>query len=521
RTPHMDSLASDGVKLTHHIAAAPLCSPSRAAFLTGRYPIRTGTGVFGNGVFLFNAGSGGLPQSELTFASIAQQQGYKTALIGKWHLGLNCETSSDHCHHPNKHGFKYFFGFPLTNLRDCHPGHGTVFQFNKYLPIKTTVVILISTIIVYYFGLLPVPRFLVMGATSLAVLVTCFLTTFLLVVPYMNCILMRNGEIVEQPFSTLNMTQRMTQEAVDFMERSSEGPFLLLVSYLQVHTALFTSADFRGSSAHGLYGDAVQEVDWSVGQILQTLERLGLTQNTVVYLTSDQGAHLEEVSVSGERHGGSNGIYKAGKATNFEGGIRVVGLIRWSGKIPKGLEIYEPTSNMDMFPTVVQLTGGQLPQDRVIDGRPLVDLLLGTSQSSDHEFMFHYCSFTVQAVRWRPKHRSSVFKMFHFTPNFYPVNSTGCYHTHVCFCSPNHITTHNPPLLYDLTLEPSESTPLSPGSEQDYHDIIRTMDAAVREHRDSLQPRESEMSVGKVLPKPWLQPCCSSVSQLCQCHKER
>ncbi|KAJ0062540.1 hypothetical protein NL108_016556, partial [Boleophthalmus pectinirostris] len=407
-TPHVDSLASDGVKLTHHIAAAPLCTPSRAAFLTGRYPIRTGTRVklhcMMGGAFVFNAASGGLPQSELTFASIAQEQGYETALIGKWHLGLNCESSSDHCHHPNKHGFKYFYGSPMTNLRDCRPGHGTVFQFQKYLPIKTAVTILIATIIVYYFGLLPVPRFLVVGASWLAVLIACLVAVFLFAVPYMNCILMRNGEIVEQPFSTLNLTQRMTREAVDFMERSSGRPFLLFVSYLQVHTALFASSDFRGSSAHGIYGDAVQEVDWSVGQILQTLERLGLSQNTVVYLTSDQGAHLEEVSATGERHGGSNGIYKAGKATNFEGGIRVPGLIRWPGKIPKGLEIHEPTSNMDLFPTVVQLSGGQLPQDRVIDGRPLLDLLSGTSQSSDHEFMFHYCRSSLQAVRWRPKH---------------------------------------------------------------------------------------------------------------------
>ncbi|XP_072290232.1 steryl-sulfatase [Eucyclogobius newberryi] len=519
KTPHIDSLASQGVKLTHHIAAAPLCSPSRAAFLTGRYPIRSG--VYGTGltmVFLFNAGSGGLPQSELTFASIAQKQGYETALIGKWHLGLNCENRSDPCHHPNKLGFKYFFGIPLTNLRDCHPGHGTVFQFHIYLPIKTFAVVLISTFILYYFGLLP--RVFVIGLSSLAAMVTCFLAAFLLVVPYMNCILMRNGEIVEQPFSTMNLTQRMTQEAVDFMERSAEKPFLLLVNFLQVHTALFTSADFRGSSSHGLYGDAVHEVDWSVGQILQTLDRLGLSGNTVVYLTSDQGAHLEEVSATGERHGGSNGIYKAGKSTNFEGGIRVPGLVRWSEKIPPGLELHKPTSNMDLFPTVVQLSRGQLPQDRVIDGRPLVDLLLGESQSSPHEFLFHYCSARLQAVRWSPQHSDSVWKVFYFTPNFYPVNSSGCYHTHVCFCSPNYVTTHNPPLLYDLSLDPSESRPLGPDTEPDYHHIIETMAQAVRDHRASIKPRDSEMSVGKLLPKPWLQPCCSSITQFCQCQRE-
>lgn len=516
KTPNMDSLASEGAKLTQHIAAAPLCSPSRAAFLTGRLPVRTGVvGVGMIGVFIMAASSGGLPRSEITFASIAQKQGYETALIGKWHLGLNCETSADHCHHPNNHGFKYFWGFPLTNFRDCHPGCGTVYQFEKYLPLKTAAALLLSTIILHHSGLLTVPRRLMIGATALVALVACLNAAFLFVVPYMNCVLMRDGAIVEQPFSNVNLTQRMTREAVDFLERSAERPFLLFLSFLQLHTALFASGQFTGSSPHGIYGDAVHEVDWSVGQVLQTLERLGLSQNTVVYLTSDQGAHLEE-----ERHGGHNGIYKSGKSTNFEGGIRVPGLVRWPGQIRPGLEIHEATSNMDLFPSVVQLSGGQLPQDRAIDGRPLLDLLLERTQRSEHEFMFHYCHSTLQAVRWSPRHSDSVWKAFYFTPNFNPPNSSGCFHTHVCFCTPDQVTTHNPPLLFDLSKDPSESTPLGPDSEPHFHLVISTMERAAREHQASLQPRDSEMSVGKLLPKPWLQPCCSSITQLCACKRD-
>lgn len=513
KTPHIDRLAAEGARLTQHIAAAPLCSPSRAAFLTGRYPVRSG--VVGDGivgVFILNAGSGGLPRSEVTFASIAQKQGYETALIGKWHLGLNCETSTDHCHHPNKHGFKYFFGIPLTNFRDCHPGQGTAFLFHLFIPFKTLSVLLVSSVVLYLCGLLPVPRSLLIGASSLVVLVMCSFAAFPLVVPYLNCVLMRDGAIVEQPFSAEELTQRMTREAVSFIERSAERPFLLFFSFLQVHTALFASATFRGSSPHGIYGDAVHEVDWSVGQILQTLERLGLSQNTVVYLTSDQGAHLEE-----ERHGGHNGIYRAGKATNFEGGIRVPGLVRWPGKIPPGVQIHDATSNMDVFPSVVQLSGGQLPQDRAIDGRPLLDLLLGRTQRSEHEFMFHYCHSTLQAVRWSPRHSSSVWKAFYFTPDFHPPNSSGCFHTHVCMCTPDRVTHHSPPLLFDLSRDPSESRPLGPESEPDFHGVMDVMERAVRRHRATLQPRESQMSVGKVLPKPWLQPCCSDITQLCQC----
>uniref|UniRef100_A0A8C6TPX8 Steroid sulfatase (microsomal), isozyme S n=1 Tax=Neogobius melanostomus TaxID=47308 RepID=A0A8C6TPX8_9GOBI len=487
KTPNVDRLASEGAKLTQHIAAAPLCSPSRAAFLTGRYPVRTGVvGVGWAGVFIMNAASGGLPRSEITFASIAQKQGYETALIGKWHLGLNCETSTDHCHHPNKHGFKYFWGFPLTNLRDCHPGRGTVYALEKYLPLRTAAVLLLSTVFLYLSGLLPVPR--VWRSAR------------------------RHWSSSSRVSTPLSQSMCALGSEVSGVFRSAERPFLLFFTFLQVHTALFASAQFTGSSPHGIYGDAVQEVDWSVGQILQTLERLGLSENTLVYLTSDQGAHLEEGT-----HGGHNGIYKG---MSGSGGIRVPGLVRWPRKIRPGLEIHDATSNMDVFPSVVQLSGGQLPQDRAIDGRPLLDLLLAPTQRSDHEFMFHYCHSTLQAVRWSPRNSRSVWKAFYFTPNFHPPNSSGCFHTLVCFCSPGHVTAHDPPLLYDLSRDPSESTPLGPESEEDFHSIVDVMERAAREHRASLQPRESEMTPGKVVPKPWLQPCCSSLARLCACNRD-
>lgn len=311
KTPNIDRLAEDGVKLTHHIAAASLCTPSRAAFLTGRYPIRSGLYSSGrNLVFIFNAVPGGLPSTEFTFAKLAQQQGYETALIGKWHLGLNCHSSDDHCHHPSAHGFNYFFGIPLTNLRDCQPGHSTVFQVQKYLPLRTFGVIVLTAVFLHYRGFIRLPRGLVVGLLSLLLTAVGLFAGFITVVPYMNCILMRDHRVIEQPFVSENLTQRMTQEAVDFMERNSERPFLLFFSFIQVHTAMFAAARFRGSSQHGIYGDAVHEVDWSVGELMGTLDRLGLRENTVVYLTSDQGAHLEEISAAGEVHHGWNGIYK-------------------------------------------------------------------------------------------------------------------------------------------------------------------------------------------------------------------
>ncbi|XP_026157037.1 steryl-sulfatase [Mastacembelus armatus] len=522
RTPNIDQLAQEGMKLTHHIAAAPLCTPSRAAFLTGRYPIRSGmAGSSGHDVFIFNAVSGGLPSQEVTFAKIAKQQGYKTALIGKWHLGLNCETSHDHCHHPKVHGFDYFFGIPLTNLRDCQPGHGTVFQIHKYLPYGSIAIVLVTAAILHYIGIITIRRRLVLGLLTLLVIVTGLIVGFIMVVPYFNCVLMRDSRVVEQPFTSENLTQRMTQEAVDFIERNSGRPFLLFFSFIQVHTAMFASAAFRGKSRHGIYGDAVQEVDWSVGQIVQTVDRLRLTENTLFYLTSDQGAHLEEISVRGEVHSGWNGIYKAGKATNWEGGIRVPGILRWLGKIPSGGQVDEPTSNMDLFPTVIRLSGASVPEDREIDGHDLMDLLQRRAERSNHEFLFHYCNTYLNAVRWHPQNSSSVWKAFYFTPNFYPETSTACFHTHLCFCTSSYVTYHDPPLLFDLSRDPSETTPLTPDTEPAFHSILAAIKEATERHQATVRPVESQLTPGSVMWKPWLQPCCSTFGQFCQCQQDQ
>ncbi|KAM9820883.1 steryl-sulfatase [Neosynchiropus ocellatus] len=521
RTPNIDRLAQEGVKLTHHIAAATLCTPSRAAFLTGRYPIRSGLVAHGMaGVFIFNAASGGLPSEEVTFAKILKQQGYETALIGKWHLGLNCKNSTDHCHHPSAHGFKYFFGIPLTNLRDCTPNNGTVFLIHKFLPYTTLAVILASALALHFSGLLRFPRKFTLTLLSLLLMLAAAVLVFIQIIPYFNCVLMKDHRIVEQPYRSENLTQAMTSDAVAFMERNAERPFLLYFSLLQVHTAMFASAAFRGTSQHGIYGDAVHEVDWSVGQIMQTLTRLKLAENTLVYLTSDQGAHLEEISASGEVHRGWNGIYKGGKSTNWEGGIRVPGIMRWPGTIPGGREVDEPTSNMDLFPTVVHLSGAAVPDDREIDGRDMMDLLQGNVERSEHEFLFHYCNAYLNAVRWKPQNSSSVWKAFYFTPNFHPENATSCTHTHLCFCTPHFVTFHSPPLLYDLSRDPSERTPLTPDTQPNFHSILAVMQEAADRHQRSVKPVESQLSGANVIWRPSLQPCCSTFSQLCQCQSK-
>uniref|UniRef100_W5LHU7 Steroid sulfatase n=1 Tax=Astyanax mexicanus TaxID=7994 RepID=W5LHU7_ASTMX len=522
KTPHIDKLAQDGVKLTQHLAASPLCTPSRAAFLTGRYPIRSGMAGHGRlGVYIISAASGGLRQQELTFARILKEQGYSTALIGKWHLGLNCEHSTDHCHHPKAHGFDHFYGITMTNLRDCQPGHGSVlYNIRAHLPYGTLGAALATLFVLHAAGTISISWRRALGLVALLIVPLAAFGLFVLTFPSLNCFLMRGDEVVEQPYVSENLTQRMTNEAVEFLERSSDRPFLLFFSFLQVHTALFASPRFRSRSRHGLYGDAVIEVDWSVGQIMKTLERLKLVENTMVYLTSDQGPHLEEISVHGEVHRGHNGIYKAGKSTNWEGGIRVPGILHWPGQIPAGKVIDEPTSNMDLFPSVLKLAGANIPSDRQIDGRDLMPLLQGRVERSEHEFLFHYCNAHLNAVRWHPKNSTSVWKAFFFTPNFYPKNGTACFHTHACFCTEAYVTRHDPPLLYDLSRDPSENSPLTPATEPNFSSIVEVMVEVARVHTQGIQPVVDQLSPGHLVWKPWLQPCCSSLSQLCQCERD-
>ncbi|XP_035031180.1 arylsulfatase D [Hippoglossus stenolepis] len=534
RTPNIDRLASDGVKLTQHIAAAPLCTPSRAAFMTGRYALRSGMGSIGRvQVLLFLGGSGGLPPSETTFAKRLQQQGYTTGLVGKWHLGVNCEHRGDHCHHPNQHGFSYFYGLPFTLFNDCVPGEGTNILAELQHTLQQMAAILgvglFTLVCVRVCGLLDLRLWLLVALCSLSILATAVWYVPFKLIPTWNCIVMRNQDVVDQPMTVETLPQRLLGEAQNFIRRNSDRPFLLFFSLVHVHTPLFKTPAFAGKSRHGRYGDNVEEMDWLIGQLTDTVDSLGLANNTLMYFTSDHGGHLEDADSKVGQKGGWNGIYKGGKAmAGWDGGIRVPGIFRWPGRLAAGRVVDEPTSLMDLYPTLKYLAEDTQP-DRHLDGHNLMPLLEGRVKRSEHEFMFHYCGIYLNAVRWHPPGSDSVYKVHFFTPNFSPPGAGGCYETQICMCHGDYVTHHDPPLVYDIFRDPSESRPLTPDTEPRYTEILEQTARAVERHKSTLTSKQvndthstavqSQMTWDKILWQPWLQPCCGTFP-FCGCKEE-
>uniref|UniRef100_A0A665XA39 Arylsulfatase H n=1 Tax=Echeneis naucrates TaxID=173247 RepID=A0A665XA39_ECHNA len=519
RTPNIDRLASEGVKLTQHIAAAPLCTPSRTAFMTGRYALRSGLGSTGRvQVLLFLGGSGGLPRSETTFAKRLQEQGYTTGLVGKWHLGVNCEYRGDHCHHPNQHGFSYFYGLPFTLFNDCMPGEESDVLADLQHTLQNMVIIL--GVCVRVCGLLHISLWLLLALFFLSILATAVWYVPFKLLPTWNCIIMRNQDVIEQPMTTETLPQRLLVEAQNFIRRNVDRPFLLFFSLAHVHTPLFKTSAFAGKSRHGCYGDNVEEMDWIIGKVTETVDSLGLANNTLIYFTSDHGGHIEDANSKIGQRGGWNSIYRGGKAMGgWEGGIRVPGIFRWPGRLAAGRVVDEPTSLMDLYPTLQHLAKDTQP-DRHLDGYNLMPLLEGKVDRSEHEFMFHYCGIYLNAVRWHPPGSESVFKVHFFTPNFSPPGAGGCYDTKVCQCHGAHVTHHNPPLLYDILYDPSESHPLTPDTEPRYAEILEQTAKAVERHQSTLTKEQGSDDIhSPILWKPWLQPCCGTFP-FCGCKED-
>lgn len=512
KTPNIDKLAGSGIKLTHHLTADAVCTPSRAAFLTGRYPLRSGMASSNrNKVFFFVAASGGLPSSEITFAQALKKKQYSTALIGKWHLGNDCIYKSDGCHHPLNHGFDYFYGLPLSNFKDFGDNGESV--ITAYVPHFYTYIITVIVIgITFLYFTCKKNKIWCTLVLFVFIIIPIISSFFLLNLKIINGILMENREVIEQPIRLKGLTQRFVHKAKQFLNKQSfsNKPFLLYMPFVHVHTALFCASEFSGRSAHGRYGDNVEEMDWAVGEVIKTLEDLSMLNNTFIYFSSDNGAHIEEVGHDGQKEGGFNGVLKGGKMMGgMEGGIRVPSIISWPEKVaPKEINIL--TSQMDIFPTMLDITGLPLPNDRIIDGKSLVPVITGNLKH--HKIVFHYCGKFIHAATYIPDQGNNKWKVHWITPKFIPGTDRCPY---VCHCFGEFIIHHEPPLLYNLVNDISESHPIDVSSNKKYLEIISLISNKRREHEKTIKNVTDQFSFSNSVWKPWLQPCCNF--PFCKC----
>ncbi|MBL8855769.1 MAG: sulfatase [Planctomycetaceae bacterium] len=350
-TPNLTRMAKQGRRFTDCLVSSAVCSSSRAGLLTGCYHQRIGIdGALGP------ASEIGINEQETTLAELCRSQGYATACFGKWHLG----------HHPKflptNHGFDRYFGIPYSN--DMWPLHPDVLARRQQQPDFKS----------------PWPPLPLLRSQSPGEI-----------------------EIVNanmQPEDQKLLTRQLTTEAVQFIRENSERPFLVYLPHPMVHVPLYVSPEFDGRSGTGIFGDAVMEVDWSVGEILRTLDELKLTDNTLVIFTSDNGPWL-----SYGEHAGSAGPLREGKGTMFEGGCRVPMLMQWTGTIPAGTTCNELISTLDIVPTVAQLIGAALPEHPV-DGRDIGPLLRGEANAtSPHDYLYLYYSplslHAIRTPRWK------------------------------------------------------------------------------------------------------------------------
>lgn len=406
-TPELDRMASEGLKWTQFYVAAPVCTPSRAALLTGRLPLRSGMCSNRRRV-LFPDSNGGLPDTEVTIAEMLRAAGYATACVGKWHLGHKPEYL------PTAHGFDSYFGIPYSNdmdrAKDAPKGKQSIFEPKS---------------------------------------------------AYFNVPILRDTQEIERPADQTTITKRYTQEAVKFIENHGNEPFFLYLAHSMPHVPLFRSQDFADRSLRGLYGDVIEELDWSVGKVLGALRDSGQAENTLVVFTSDNGPWLSQ-----DDHGGSAGLLREGKGTTWEGGMREPTITWWPGTIATGTTA-QLGSSMDLMATFAALSGAELPSDRTLDSFDLSPVLHGTGESP-RQHVFYYRGYELMAVRMGPW-------KIHY-------QEQGSYGT-----EPKKLTKCEPPKLYHLEHDPSERYNIAEANPE----VIVAAAELVAQHRENLQPADT------------------------------
>ncbi|XP_033012876.1 N-acetylgalactosamine-6-sulfatase [Lacerta agilis] len=452
-TPNLDQMAAEGMLFPSFYTANPLCSPSRAALLTGRLPIRNGfytTNAHARNAYTPQVITGGIPDSELLLPELLKKTGYVNKIVGKWHLGHRPEF------HPLRHGFDEWFGSP-----NCHFGP----YDNKAAP---------------------------------------------------NIPIYRDWEMIGRYYEDVkidhktgeaNLTQMYLQEALDFIstQHASQQPFFLYWAIDATHAPVYASREFLGTSQRGLYGDAVREIDNSIGKILSRLQKLGISNNTFVFFTSDNGAAL----VSGPDQAGSNGPFLCGKQTTFEGGMREPAIAWWPGHVPAGQVSHQLASVMDLFTTSLALAGLQPPSDRQIDGIDLSPVIL-QGKLIDRP-IFYYRGNEMMAIRVGP------YKAHYWTWS----NSWEQFSQGIDFCPGQNVsgvTTHDQeehsklPLLFHLGKDPGEKYPIS-FSSAEYQSVIERISPIVEQHKETLLPGQPQLNVCDKAVMNWAPPGCEKIGK--------
>ena len=405
RTPNLDRMAAEGARFTQFYSANPVCSPSRAALLTGRYPTRTGVPRV-----LFPTDTTGLALSETTLAQMLKGAGYRTMCIGKWHLG----------HHPQylptARGFDEYFGIPYSNDMTPRP-------------------------------------------------------------------LLHNTEQLEEPANLETLTPRYTEQAVRFIDRSAGGPFFLYLPHTFPHIPLAASPRFRGKSAFGLYGDVIEELDWSVGEVFAALRRTGADSNTLVMFSSDNGPWYQ----------GSPGALRGRKGSTYEGGVREPFLARFPGQIPAGLVCQGVSGTIDILPTVAKLTGAPLPK-AALDGIDIWPLMTGRRASIEREALLYFDDWNLQCARWgKWKLHFARYNTFAYNPA--PAGGRMNFPL-------------RPPELYDIEADPMESYDAAPENPKVVSEIqsrvrrlLATFPPEVQKAWTETQARETAVIPAGALPR--------------------
>ena len=404
RTPNLDRMAGQGMRFTDFYVAACVCTPSRAALLTGRLPIRSGMSGDRLHRVQTKKSPGGLPPEEITIARALKTKGYATQAIGKWHLGHYPQNM------PTSHGFDAFYGLRWSN--DMEPARGIPTNASR--------------------SLIPKPE-------------------------WWNPALIRNDQIIEQPTDLSTLTRRYTEEAVRFIKQNRKQPFFLYFAHTYPHVPLFASPAFKEKSARGLYGDVVEELDWSVGRVLDTLRQQGLAGNTLVFFTSDNGPWLVK-----DLAGGSAGLLFGGKGSTWEGGMREPGIAWWPGRISAGSVSHELACSMDLFSTCLSLAKVPIPADRIVDGMDMTPMLLGQGPSQ-RNLMIYYNGDELYALRKGP------YKAHFTTYSGYGKDAP---------------EPHNPPLLFHLPNDPGERFDVA----AEHPEVLADIQREVERYRAALVP---------------------------------